>query len=74
MILASQQLNNTYVYIQGIPSQTGKSNLALREGRQDIFDILWQFSSRKHMPILISKLIFIKKKWEIFKNCILCML
>ena len=26
--------------LQGIPSQTGKSNLALREGRQDISDIL----------------------------------
>ena len=26
--------------IQGIPSQTGKSNLALREGRPDISDIL----------------------------------
>ena len=26
--------------IQGISSQTGKSNLALREGRKDIFDIL----------------------------------
>ena len=60
--------------LQGIPSQTGKSNLVLREGRQDISDILWQFFSRKHMPILISELTFIKKKWEIMKNCIFCML
>ena len=54
--------------IQGIPSQTVKNNLALREGRKDISDILWQFFSRKHMPILISELVFIKKKWEIMKN------
>ena len=64
MILASQQLNNTHVYIQSIPSQTRKSNLALREGRQDISDILLQFYFRKHMPILISKLIYIEKKWK----------
>ena len=54
--------------LQGIPSQTGKSNLALREGRKDISDILWQFFSRKYWPILISELIFIKNKWEIMKN------
>ena len=60
--------------IQGIPSQTGKSNLALREGRKDISDILWQFFSRKNKPILISRLTFIRKKWEIMKNGILCML
>ena len=62
------------LYVQGIRSQTVKSNLALREGRKDISDILWQFFSRKHKPILICRLTFIKKKWEIMKNCILCML
>ena len=56
--------------LQGISSQTVESNLALREGRKDISDILWQFFSRKHKPILISRLTFIKKKWEIMKNCI----
>ena len=65
---------NKIFNLHGISSQIGKSDLALREGRQDISDILWQFFSRKHMPILISKLIFIKKKWEILENCILCML
>ena len=54
--------------LQGIPSQTVKSNLALRDGRKDISDIPWHFFSRKHMPILISELVFIKKKWEIMKN------
>ena len=34
-------------YVQGIPSQTGKSNLALREGRKDISDILWHFFFKK---------------------------
>ena len=34
----------------------------MREGRQDISDILWQFILRKHMPIWISKLTFIKKE------------
>ena len=38
-----------------------------REGRNDIFYILWHFFSRKYMPILISNLTFIKKKWEIWK-------
>ena len=55
-------------FIQGIPSQTGKSNLALREGRKDISHILLQFFSRKYWPILISVLIFIKNKWKIMKN------
>ena len=62
------QENILYFDIQGIPLQTVKSNLALREGRKDISDILWHFFSRKHMPILISELVFIKKKWEIMKN------
>ena len=57
-----------WLCVQGIPSQTGKSNVALREGWQDISDILWQFFSRKHMPIFKSKLIIIKKKWEILRN------
>ena len=48
--------------VQGIPSQTEESNLALREGRKDISDILWHFLSRKHKPILISELTFIKKE------------
>ena len=60
-------LKKAYV-IQGIPSETGKSNLAMREGRKDISDILWHFFSRKHMPILTSELVFIKNKWEIMKN------
>ena len=50
-----------FTYVQGIPSQTVKRNLALREERKDISDILWQFFSRKHKPILISRLTFIKK-------------
>ena len=48
-------------YIQGVSSQTGKSNLVLREGRKDISDILWHFFSIKFRPILISQLVFIKK-------------
>ena len=60
--------------ILGVRMQSVKSNLALREGRKDISDILWHFFSRKHKPILISELTFIKKKWEIIKNCIFCML
>ena len=55
-------------FIQGIPSQTGKSNLALREGRKDISHILLQFFSRKYWPILIYELVFIKNKWEIMKD------
>ena len=55
-------------HIQGIPSQSGKSNLALREGRKYISDILWHFFSRKYWPILISDLVFIKNKWENMKN------
>ena len=34
--------------IQGIPLQTVKSNLALREGRKDISDILWHFFVLPH--------------------------
>ena len=56
------------IFVQGVSSHTVISNLALREGRKDISDILGHFFSRKHIPILISKLAFIKKKWEIMKN------
>ena len=31
------------MYLHGISSQTGESNLALREGRKDISDIQWHF-------------------------------
>ena len=51
------------IFLQGVSSQTGKSNLVLREGRKDISDILWHFFSRKFRPILISRLVFRKKKW-----------
>ena len=61
-------------HIQGVSSHTVISNLALREGRKDISDILGHLFSRKHIPILISKLAFIKKKREIMKNNILFML
>ena len=35
-------------YLQGIPSQTGESNLALRERRNDISDILYHFFQDKY--------------------------
>ena len=54
--------------LQGIPSQTGKSNLALREGRKDISDIPWQFFSRKTLAHFYIWAFFIKTKWEIMKN------
>ena len=60
--------------IQGVLSQSVQDESVLREGRKDISDILEHFFSRKHMHVLISKLIFMKKKWEIMKNCIFCML
>ena len=41
-----KHIDEVHEGLQGIPSQTGKSNLALREGRQDISDILWKFFSR----------------------------
>ena len=60
--------------VQGVLSQSVQDESVLREGRKDISDILEHFFSRKHKHVLISKLIFMKKKWEITKNCIFCML
>ena len=54
--------------LQGISSQTVKSNLVLRERRTDISDILWHLFSRKLKPILTSKLTFPTNKLEIMKN------
>ena len=48
-------------YLQGISSQTVRSNLAQREGKTNISNILWHLFSRKFKPILISKLTFPKK-------------
>ena len=64
MIKTSQDflLGMIFKKLQGISSQTVESNLALREGRTDISDILWHFFSRNHMPNLICNLTFYKKK------------
>ena len=61
-----------FACLQGISFQTVISNLALRERRTDISDILWHLFSRKLKPILISKLTFPTNKWEVMKNYILC--
>ena len=58
--------------IQGVLSQSVQDESVLREGRKDISDILGHFFSRKHMHVLISKLTFMKKKWEIMKNHKIC--
>ena len=61
-------------YLQGISSHTVISNLYLRKGRTGISCIIWHLFSSKLLHILISKLTFPKKKWEVMKNYILCML
>ena len=58
--------------LQGVLSQSVQDESVLREGRKDISDILEHFFSRKHMHVLISKLTFMKKKWEIRKNHKIC--
>ena len=55
-------------YLQGISSQTVRSNLAQREGKTNISNILWHLFSRKFKTILISKLTVPKNKWEVKKN------
>ena len=70
--LSVQKSTHRTTRVQGISLQTVQSNLCLREGRKDISDILRCFFSRKHMHVLISKLIFMKKKWEIMKNHKIC--
>ena len=37
------------VPLQDILSQTGERNLALREGRKDISDILWHFFQQNNL-------------------------
>ena len=63
-----------FAHIQGISSHTVISNSAQREGRTDISGILWHLFSSELMHILISKPTLPKKKWEVMKNYILCML
>ena len=46
-----------------VSSQTVISNLALRKGWADIFDILWHLFLRQLKPPLILELTFLKKEW-----------
>ena len=55
-------------HIQGISSQTVISNLAPREGKTDISNILWYLFSRMFKPIFIFKPTVPKNISKIMKN------
>ena len=55
--------------IQGVSSHTVISNLALREGKKDISDILGHFFQENIVPIrYLSLLLLVKRNGKLWKN------